>query len=611
MRSSKCWLLVLILVLQLSTGVNAQSPTPGGDHASIQPNNSPTVSPSPSSVATSEPLRPEMITAIGSLWPLALVLLALTLALILNRPIRRVANNILDKFETADTLELKSWPPGIALSGVRSKSQQVAEESREIAGRSDPTTFVTSTDQSTTQSTATVPSSPERPLPSAPKSAEDWVAELDNALETRDVPGVDEIYQRMQEAEANAENRRKFEIYYLYVKFRLGTSEAIKKLEDLAKKPEAAVLAHRALGLCYEFANQLPRAVQEFELAIASSNDEEDHTKDTLFLANSLFASGNREDAYSKILSQLDRSVDPNNLADLYLGLAALYQKEDKRELQALALEKALESNPSNQQSLFDAGYSYGQISMPGLSLLHYKARLRFDPQDRACLNNAGVAYGNLEMPIHAVTSYKAAANLKNTLSSSNLANKYFGSGFADEAREILQRAAQEKDVHQNVGRSLANLGQQETDENKKEETILDSAIQQQRFLRSYADAYFVPKTELSFAGEWLFHDGTVIEIVQRDGKVLGEWITSGKKKKIEGDVCKQAARLTFHKMTYYAVDRELYYVKESEGYAYLSQDGQTLNLMAVTNNEHSFITLIRKNTEGSGVATPPSSDRP
>lgn len=481
--------------------------------------------------------------------------------------------------------------PGIALNKVAQQAvKEAVEEAKEEAERGLAKAEERAKDEST--SASSTPPVLDTEAQSTLTPSEDLIDEL---LSTNDLSKAEEIYKRLQDSEANATNKIKNEIMYFYVSFKLGNSEALSKIQELTKKEEAAPFAHRGLALCYEFATELDKALCEFELAAEKTDDEERKVFDITKAAECLFLMDNQQEAYNKTLNHIRQTHKPKDISQLYVGLASLYNRANNHELRAFALEKALEFDPSNLEILFDAAYSYGQTNLHGISILHYKANLRFDPQDSASLNNGGVEYNRLQMKINATRFFKSASDLNHTLAASNLANSYMNAGFADEARTVLNKAKQQESVHKNIGSSISSLAEKEEAESKKEQEIVSSAIQQQRFFRSYSEAYFVPKFSHSFAGTWLFSDGVEAIISQTDDTMTGEWVRESKKSKIEGKITNQTAKVTWHKMTYYAGDKELIYSKDSEGYAYLAEDGEKLEIMTLNNNVHTSTTLTRK----------------
>ena len=97
---------------------------------------------------------------------------------------------------------------------------------------------------------------------------------------------------------------------------------------------------------------------------------------------------GRPQEAYDKIMHELASVSSPAAAAELYQGLASLYEEEGNHELRAIAVEKALEARPEDTSMRFNAAYSFSEKGFAALALLHYSTLRRFKPDHATALNN-------------------------------------------------------------------------------------------------------------------------------------------------------------------------------------------------------------------------------
>ncbi len=419
-----------------------------------------------------------------------------------------------------------------------------------------------------------------------PSSSEDLLWEMLRNLSSGNAEQAEEMLKRLQESENDDTKKQEFEAIYLGYRYRYGDSTALEKLKRLARQSETSI-AHYWIGNSYEYVSNFDKAMEEYEISAQRSKGK-DRTYIIEALARCLFKAGKQSEAYARIMHEIGQTIAPLEQSRLYESLASLYELAKDPELRALALEKAIESRPGNTHLLFDAGYSYSNSGFRALALLHYKTLLKFDADNTGALNNIGVQYMDLQMPMCAVESYKKASKLSDTLASANLAYRYINAGFEEEAREILDKAKQEEEPHQNVWMAISTLRQSKEAEAELEKKWLDTAIEQQRFLLSFAEAYFATKPDCpSFDGGWFLPDGTETTIAQSGANIKASWVYEKNKHNLTGHINNRAAKITIH-------EEGLFSKKERHGYAYLSLDGEQLFIMISKDKEYSYIELRR-----------------
>lgn len=542
--------------------------------------------PVPSSTPVEAFITPQMVTAIGGLWLVALIIVLGVLVLVFHKQLNRLFNIILIKLESASQFNVTAGPVGASVTTI---AQEAVKETL-----IEP---VKNEEVIADAGAATVkPVEAENIERIESKTSDDRASSLIEAMKANDREEVERIYHRMQDAEISAVQKLKNEALYLWVIFELGDPTAINKLVELAEKEESGSNAYWWLALCYEAINELEKAANAYINAAERQLDVRGRVKYLVGAAKNLVELGERDNAYKLLLKEIEVLTDSEALSYVYGSLAFLYSSANETELKALALIKALEYTPNNTKYLFDAAYSLGEVKLHGLSVFHYKTLLQFGSEDASALNNIGVEYGNLQMPIHSIEAYKAASKLKNSLAEINLAYGYLNSGFIEEASEIIKRVKEGEDVPSNIGAALSSLSNRQEEENKKRDKIIHAAMQQQKFLRSYAGAYFhLNNDRYHFNGKWSLEDGTIIQIIDLESFIWAEWDVQGKKFKLSGSTINRTAKIETYKMTYeWFSNKEKGYEKDGEGYAYISEDQRQIYIISIKNNENTFLTLTK-----------------
>jgi tetratricopeptide (TPR) repeat protein len=495
---------------------------------------------------------PETINAISGLWLLALIVLA-TVGIILFRAQIR---NVLDTFTTlqfrrgetelslskeTNALEAEAPPQAQAQERGVTEQLEVAEPHQEVLGLEEAT-------------------------------SNDPFREMFIAFRNDGMKGGEEAFERLQETESNEVEKLRNEAVYLYLRYSHGDTAALEKLQDLAERaneaPDAKPTVFSYIGAAYKRGDDFLKAQEAYETAAETAQTEEQRAGSVVAAARCIFAAGNREEAYSRIMGQIGESDDSRALFTLYSGLASLYEQADDLELRAIALEKAIEFKPNDTQVRFDAAYSYSENDFDSLSLMHYRTLLDFTPENASALNNLGVIYGELQMQIKRANSYKEAWGHGETLAAANLANDYISVGLIDEAMDILNEAKQGEDVHPNVGSALATVDHKKETESKKETGALNTAHEQRQYLLSFAEAYFSERSvSPGFEGNWRLPDGVEVTVARSDDKLKINWERRDQQHTMTAQVQGLGARISDY-------TRPGYYTSRSgaDGFAYLSE---------------------------------------
>ncbi len=425
------------------------------------------------------------------------------------------------------------------------------------------------------------------------ETATAFIRVMIDAFSRGDMERAEEAYKQARDAEQNPDQKLYTQALYLRARYSRGDSTALDRLQDLVERAkEAPTVLHavyQLLGSAYDVADDFYNAIEAYERAVEAAESEEQRARYVGALAHTLCESGDSDEAFKRLTNELERATDRTALSTLYSSLASLYKETDNLELRAVALQKATEYKPSDNELRFDAAYASNEDNFNALALMHYDILLRLKPDDSSALNNMGVLYDQLDMPIQGTAFYKAAAKNGNTLAAANLAYQYLNAGFADAAKEVLNTAMKAESVHRNVSQAIAAVGRQEEAQSNKSTETLDAARQQYRFLLAFAEAYFrTPSVDPRFEGDWrLLGDGEV-EIGRDTDKLEIKWKQYGKDHAIAGRIRNRGVLIT----KYSRRDEIMSSSLANSGYGYVSEDGQQIKIMTYKGGEHSFLEL-------------------
>ena|SRR2546428_13622529 len=100
--------------------------------------------------------------------------------------------------------------------------------------------------------------------------------------------------------------------------------------------------------------------------------------------------------------------------------------------------------------------------------------------------------------------------------------------------------------------------------------------------------------------GSWKYSYGVEINIEVSDGSIRSDWDIGGKKYRFDGTVQNRAAKLVMYRMKYgfLSPDLEMGFEKESDAFAFVTDDGQRIEIMTLKDGKHEFETLTRTKYE-------------
>lgn len=508
----------------------------------------------------------EMINAIAGLWKLAAVVFLIIIVIVFRNQIGKFIARI-TKFKAGKAVVELARAPDEAQAAEASKEEVAAPpENAEKTGR-DADEVV--------------------------KASSGSIGNVFSQFRSGDVEGAEESFKKLQESEHNQAKKRSDELVYLFLRFRFAQdAEALEKLKKKSQEEQAAHDAYYWIGACYNAVDDFGSAAAAYEESARHASTDSERVSATTSAAKCFYQNGQRKEAFDRLAAELGKALLPIAVSKIYLTLATIYKQEENQELQAIALEKAIESNPNNTRLRFDAAYAYGEGKCNSLSLLHYKNLLWFAPADLATLNNLGFAYNTLGMPMKSVEYYGKAIEGNHTLAMANLAHLYIDAGLAKNAKQILDKAKVQDEVSPNVGSAMSLLSNKEEEEAKVEKECFESAREQQKFLLSFAEAYFTKANDpnsLGFVGFWQSEKGYALKVFKDGSNIQGEMNSEGTKLSFKGSPLNRGLKIDGYTSTTTSTHiKDMLIASElgnGHGYGYLTSEGEELHLVTIKKN--------------------------
>lgn len=509
-------------------------------------------------------LNTETINAIAGLWKLVAVLGTLTLIIVFRKPLHELISTLkIFKLKRGAT-ELSVERPDSAASKV------VVDPIKEVA------------------------QPPEKSESANQEEVEDSLfSKMYEALVDKKSKEADEGFAKLQAAEVDSEKRLSNEAIYLFFRYQyLADVDSIGKLEKLSNDQRIAGDAFFWLAKCYEYSGNYAKAIETLKKSL---NGEPKYKGYHFALGARCYVKlGQFQDAIDFLTSALPKVKTNEVLAKIYESLAEAHDAAGDKVMRAIALQKALQYAPESSDMLFSAAYAQGDVGMPYLSLVNYNTLLRFQPKHAFALNNLGAECSRLKMPIKAVSLYAQAAELKETLAMSNLANKYLDEGFEKEATDILERAMKEKSPNKNVGQSWMILEDKRENEKELWKKSINTGTHDRQFFWDFAEArYDVAAKPNAFVGNWISPKGNTIALVQNESALNGKYESESSGEEIVGQITGRSVILKYrtkNKFAGFALWGDF-----QEGYAFLDVNNRTITVLSVSEKQSSGMSFSRK----------------
>ena len=354
---------------------------------------------------------------------------------------------------------------------------------------------------------------------------------LHDSLKNKNIAEAESIFEKIQAAEKDSAEKEHNTLILLCLKYAYAGIETLDELKEKANKTSSNLVKYHCydlLAICYSSVRKYDESFLYREKAYAVAPDEDQRSIQAKYTSICLYELGKKAEAvnYLKKINQ-DITADGNKTI-IYRALVDLYEKDENWILKSIANEMALSYSPKNETLMFDTAFAYTNTDkntseqIPSLALLHYNELIESDRNSQAAYNNMGVALSAFELEGLAAEKYKKAAELGNTLSVANLSSRFINAGFYQEAKQILLKAKESADIHENVWTGLDSLSKKEKEEAEKYAEILAQAKEEQKFIKKFGDAFFDAPAQPFVSGNWICESAPV-EIKQLPNPIYSE----------------------------------------------------------------------------------------
>lgn len=437
------------------------------------------------------------------------------------------------------------------------------------------------------------------------KSKTSPLVEMVLAFQQGDNEAATAEYDKMQASESDPVKRVRNEGFYWNLRFEhAADGTALSRLRELAEQhaDQRSVLLS-LLASCHLFVKDYKKARAGYERAMQASTDETERAHRAVSVARCDRNVGQAKRGLHHLSRLLaESSTDPTRRV-LYEGIAEMEEARNEPKMRALVLDKVSEYKPIDVSARFDAAYAQAEVGFDRIAILNYHRIQSIRAKDTIALNNLAILLAQAQLPILAISNYRGASKVKDTLAMANLAFRYLEAGFEAEAKELIDAARKEDDVAPAVGTALAALAERRETEEKEYRGILESAEEEQRFLRCFVDAFYVPVNGGSvFEGEWRDSHGMTITIEQANTDIKASWVEGSMEHKLSGQAHNRGAHVVLKRRSVQATTL-LSGLSDSDanGYSYVTKDKQCLHIMTVEGDTISFLEFKRDRSSHSG----------
>jgi hypothetical protein len=453
----------------------------------------------------------EMIQAIAGLWKLVLAIAILVGVILAGTLFRKEVRSF---FQQLKHFRFKRGQTEVSVDHRERQEEKIeaAADKRDLPS-------------------ANTPDAAEKRAESAAEKApesEDWEVNMYLAfVEEEDLTKAKAAYEKLQEGETSEAKRIQNEAIFLYWTFRSGDVTAQTRLQNLEQKarewPDVLAEVRRWDAFCFRLAGDRKRAIARFREAAGVARSPLLWAQNLRSAAAILAECESRAEAENLLITSLEKSKDIDAKAELYLGLADLYESVSVED-RALMLEKVLQLRPMDKDTQFAAGYAYSNAGINGLAAAHYENTLSISSKQEMATNNLGVALTQLELTGLAFEKYKKSVELGGTLAASNLALRFIEAGAYKEAEAVLTEARKTEEVHQNVFSTSTKLQNLKREEREQIVKVRVAAEKHKSFLLKYADAMLRRDEWVAPGGEWKLTTGKAGNVKLEGSKLEVTW---------------------------------------------------------------------------------------
>jgi thioredoxin-like negative regulator of GroEL len=308
---------------------------------------------------------------------------------------------------------------------------------------------------------------------------------------------------------------------YLRARAVRGDRASLEKLEEISHTEPSDFGAWIELSNYY---SQFNRNKDAAEVLIRGSQAV--NVKFRFFLierAANCFAEDRDYDAAYDTLRKIFAEDLPHgeNRHSSFIALADIAKRQKHSDLEAAALERALDINPADSDTRFRLAYLYSEQSKPHLAMYHYRLHLS-QTKDETSANNLAIAFGELGLSGKEIELYQAAGEMP--LAVANVSHAFIDGGFLQHAEELARKISRSDDEQAQTRAALAlqRIADQRTKEDETEEAIKTQAEEERKFRARYAGA-FLSESIKQLTGTFQTKFGT-LKLEKHDEILIGTY---------------------------------------------------------------------------------------
>lgn len=294
----------------------------------------------------------------------------------------------------------------------------------------------------------------------------------------------------------------------------MGDTDALRKLEEMAKQNPDEPEVTKQLALRYKGMGEFEEAEKRFLLAKDMYNAQGENQIDSVVYcyvqASQCLASDNKYDSAIDMLKQiLGKQEFKGQYAKILSNMAYIAKDKELLEDFTFYAEASLNADPLDTDLRFNLAYTYSNMGREKMALLHYAKLINITPQYAIALNNLGVCYNHFKLKTKAITCYLTSAEHKETLAMGNLAHSYLEAGFVNEAKDTIRGANELStkgiEVSARVGSAMQKLKNIQKEEDEEEKNLLKEAGEEKEFRLKYSQSRLSDKitSENAWEGPW------------------------------------------------------------------------------------------------------------
>ena len=354
-----------------------------------------------------------------------------------------------------------------------------------------------------------------------------WYSKMHSALEDGQVEAAEAVFKEYAVNEKDEIELEKNKATYLFFRFEKGKdNSAIDDLEELARTAKTEVSKLHVLTLlsfCLEDGMQNKKEIEIWEKALKEIQSQPLVTKVLVNLAYSLNKDNQSSEARKLLVDRLSQIKENEQKSAVFEALSEIEESLGNKTVSIYCKDKSLEYDPNNRDKLLSSAYIADNEGIDDIAISNYLKLIRIDSDNASALNNLGVRAQKAGLKIKAIENYKKAASHENTLAMANQGYSLLGAGFAEEAKEIANKALKLEDAHENVHSLIAEISKKKKEQESEWNTLSEKSFNRQKLIRIYTEQYYLGDSK-KLVAKWLAKDSFLTNIEISNGKLEASW---------------------------------------------------------------------------------------